>query len=193
LWEPVKKAPAGTRAPGRHQADTAGENSRPSYCASAITLSLCTLHPPSSPYSSALASHKYAPQEALRRHALRARELNRILGTTTWAPQPGHRSLGRRQLRFLHSPLSPCPFVRASHRYAPYAPHSSLCLGETSLTVTGRRRADISPARMLQALAPQRPLSLDRLPDTSLRVKRCLRVRAPTASSFGIEFLTFET
>ena len=169
-----------------HQADAAGENSRPSYCASAITLSLCTLHPPSSPCPSALASHRYAPQEALRRHALRARELNRILGTATWAPQSGHRSLGSRKLCFLHSPSSPCPFVLASHRYAP---HSSLWLGEASLTVTGRRRADISPARMLQALAPQRPLSLDRLPDTSLRVKRGLRVRAPTASSFGIEFV----
>jgi hypothetical protein len=181
LWEPVKKHLQALV----HQADVACENSRPSYCASAITLFLCTLHLPSSPCPSALASHRYAPQEVLRRHALRARELNSILGTAAWAPQSGHSSLGRRQLRFLHSPLSPCPFVLASHRYAP---HSSLWLGEANLTVTGRRRADISPARVLQTLAPQRPLSLDRLPDTSLRVKRGLRVRAPTASIFGIEY-----
>ena len=182
MWEPVKKHLQALV----HQADAACENSRPSYCASAITLSLYTLHLPSSPCPSALASHRYAPQEALRRHALRARELNRVLGTAIWAPQSGHRSPGRRQLRFLHSPLSPCPVVLDSQRYAS---HSSFWLGKANLTVTGHRRADISPARIPQALAPQRPLSLDRLPDTNLRVKRGLRVRAPTASSFGIEFV----
>ena len=42
---------------------------------------------------------------------------------------------------------------------------------------------------MLQALAPQRPLSLGRLPDTSACVSRGNSDRAPTASSFGIELV----
>ena len=106
------------------------------------------------------------------------------LGTTIWAPQSGQTTALLSPLSFVT--LSFCTCLAQVRTPA----HSSLCLwGEASLTVTGRRRADISPALMLQALAPQRPLSLDRLPDTSLRVKGGLRVRAPTASSFGIEFV----
>jgi hypothetical protein len=108
---------------------------------------------------------------------------HRILGTAIWAPQPGQNDSSALSV-ILHQ--SPCSSELALHRYAP---HSSLWPGEASLTATGCRRAGISPSRMLQALAPQRPLSLGRLPDTSACVSRGNSDRAPTASSFGIELV----